>query len=208
MSNNYVQYSTFGGAEDMTSDPITYCFVSELDKSFLHGNGDTVPNCNSLSCQEYMSSLWAQHANTNDQYDRLCYRYFLANTTPSYMPNLVNRWNLCNSCDNTNRPFSKGEILLRNAARKRYGSGQKNWFAFDPTSPASPYVYSLVGPVQCTVDPKVIDNDKFMDLCLRNPVATMDVLVNISNSCKRLGINLEGTKIGNFQRQYLDHVSS
>lgn len=203
-NKNYANIEEFGrGIDDSYRNPLTYCLLSAHDNQFMHGSGSSVPVAGSKECQEYMSDLWAEHANTDDQSDRLLYSHFRNATDVSLN-------NICIQNSTSKRlvkQLTNGQSLLLNTAWKRYGRGNKINYPFDPLVANSPLTTSFSGDVVCVVDPQTIDDDPFMDLCLKNYNITMDVLINIAVSCKKFKIDLTNTKIGEFQKQYFEHLN-
>jgi hypothetical protein len=132
-------------------------------------------------------------------WDGFCSYYYDHNQTQQY-PNTVQNYK---SNEIIQRGLVVGETLLTNSAQRRFCQFPgcvKVEEPFDPNVANSPLIYhynSNCVPV-CSVDPKTIDSDPLMNRCLANPNVALDTLVNICNTSKRMGVNLNGTKIGNF----------
>lgn len=82
-------------------------------------------------------------------------------------------------------------------------------------NPNSPKITYYTNPINedsgcvpvCRVDPTQIDNDPVMNRMLANPLAAAPVMINICNTAKREGINLNGTKLGKVCQRYQSQMS-
>lgn len=118
-------------------------------------------------------------------------------------------------CDNFSRPWIKDYLinqidgtiatsegmLIKEAAMRRFctpiGCASTHQMV-DPTTLGSPTYteYNTPCQMQCQVDPAVIDQDPLMNRVLERPTENATLLMNICNTHKRLGIPLQGTKVG------------
>ena len=125
--------------------------------------------------------------------------------------------NMLQNCDNASDAgcygMTEGQILLKNTAMKKYlvamsGNCQLKYEPFDPLTASSPMVTYWDSECQAkgacvpmyAVDPSKIDNDRVMNLILKDPKIAIGILLNIYNTAVRKGsINtLKGTKLYNF----------
>ena len=106
-----------------------------------------------------------------------------------------------------------GNQLLLNSAEKRfceYPTCVPKQEQFDPMNPNSPKITYYTNPTNdgsgcipvCRVNPKEIDQDPVMNRMLANPTAAAPVMINICNTARREGINLNGTKVGKVCQRY------
>lgn len=214
MKNTYANIQAFGQSTCQpcvgTNDPLTYCLVDTMDKSFQHGSTADLYGPRSNKCQAYMAERCAQ------KWDGAC-EYFYREHGPNgqwpnnqYWPNTQQN-NVFGPAFNT--PQTMGEQLLQNTSMRKYCSMptcDKVCEPFDPLNPNSPTItyyksrsYNGQGCVPiCNVKPTEIDQDPVMDRMLANPRANAAVLINICNTAQRNGTDLSGTKLGGFCQRY------
>jgi hypothetical protein len=215
--NQYANISNFGGKNNPpcagTNDPLTYCLVDTMDKSFQHGSIGHLFGPRSQKCQAYMSERCANN------WDGFCEYSYKTNTPQS------GAWPNAQIWPDTQQPkawntalagtaLSTGEQLLANTAMRKYCTFNNcpppRCEPFDPTNPDSPNIsyydnsYNCIPT--CTVDPSIIDNDPVMDRMISNPKAASTTLINICNTARRTGAALGGTKIGNFCNRYFQSM--
>lgn len=204
----YATISKFGQNNSVSNDPLTYCLTQTVDTEFHHPTApEKFTGPHSRNCQLFMAQRCA------DNWDGFC-EYASYNTSKSY-PNQVQTGNIpsLTAC----RDLSTGDSLIHNATQRRFckfPNCEMKSEPFDPNVASSPNVFYYTNesgygdcvPV-CTVDPSTIDNDTLMNKCLSNPKVATDVLINICNTSKRQGINLSGTKIGQFCEAYFQEKS-
>lgn len=119
-------------------------------------------------------------------------------------------------CDNFSRPWIKDYLinqmdgtiassqgmLIKEAAMRRFCNPidcPSTKQLVDPTTLDSPSftVYNSPCQFECKVDTNEIDRDTLMDRVLERPHENITLIKNICNTHKRLGVSLDGTKIGN-----------
>jgi len=201
MSNNnrnmYACISRLGRINSPTDDGLTYSLVQTLDKDFLHS-----PLGNQYS-QSYMAERCSK------DFDGFC-AYYAVNTTSKSYPNTQQSVETRNE---VLEGLTVGETLIGNSAERRFcdfSTCRKVCQPLDPTVADSATVcyYDKTNedgttflPV-CSVDPKTIDEDIVMNLCLQKPARCMSTMKNICNNSRRTNVSLEGTKLGRFCDQY------
>jgi len=207
MNSKYAKYANVG-SDVSAEDPLTFCLVSTSDSKFMHGGGPTfVQGPMSENCQMFMSNRCA------DTWDEYC-EYFYRNQRPSsgdiYSIQTPSPSQINSQYTQGVPSQSLGNQLLLNTSLERFCNlnSSESYSAcqpFNPLDPKSPLVcgFQLPAntPLQCRVDTKVIDQDPVMERCLANPSAALLPLVNICNTAKRDGVDLSGTKIGEFCRR-------
>lgn len=202
--SSYTNISNFGNTNPnlSTNDPLTYCLVSELESGFLHGGiGSNMLNKNSKSCQMYTGNYCA--TNWDDKCEFL------------YKDTEVNLQNMSNpNCNQLMKEIilTKGDVLLRNTADRKYLIGMSNncslvYEPFDPTVASSPLISwwkPLCPTSPCiskySVNAQGLDNDPVMNIMISKPIIVIDILINIYNTMKSENTynNIIGTKLYNF----------
>jgi hypothetical protein len=205
MSRNGASYrsiGTFGpgvSTAPLTS-PLSYCLMDSIDTSFNHGQDITINGPQSKKCQMFMSDHCAE------KWDGACEYAF--NNRNKQLPNMLQ------SCDADDEScingLTEGQLLLKNTAMKKYliamsDNCQIKYEPFDPLTYSSPMVTYWDSGSQCRgscipiygVDPSNIDDDRVMNLILRDPKIAINILLNIYNTAVRQKTinNLKGTKI-------------
>lgn len=209
---SYVQIVNLGPSVEKSpnNNPLTYCMTSDLDNSFVHTSGQR-NGPYSKQCAMFMSDYCAK------EWNGVCEAASRNNN--NQFPNTAMPW-LCSQSGNgaclgtgIGNQFTKGELLIRNTAAKKYLTNMsKNcglrYEPFDPMVPTSPMI--SYWDSECSrrsscvpmyeVDPRTIDDDPVMNKLLSKPVLGMDILLNIYNTAKRLGTlnNLRHTKLYRF----------
>lgn len=199
----YARISNFGNINTPVDDPITYSLTQTMDKDFVHPPiGYTYGPANQNS-QLYMAERCAKN------WDGYCTYYAINNPTKSF-PNTVSPWL---GQEQVANGLTMGETLVGNAAERRFcdfSTCKKVCEPFDPTVANSPMVCyydtdegtNPCIPV-CSVDPKTIDDDVVMNMCLQKPERCFSTMANICNNAQRNGVNLDGTKLGGWCKAYL-----
>jgi hypothetical protein len=210
--NTYPTIQQFGGSQVPKSDldhPLSYCIGSTLDHRFNHGaSSDAVAGQDSRVCQLYMADYCATH------FDGLC-RLASTNTNVDF-PSLINARITAGSYTDATTRLSQGQILIRNAALRKYMSTgndkcQLRMEPFDPTRVHSPMVRDFVSKegndmTGCKIDYtlsaaqiKNLDVDPIMNRLLDNPEIGYDILENICVNLVAAGrlSSLRGTRLGN-----------
>jgi hypothetical protein len=208
----YAKISNIGTiAEDVnTNNPLVYCTSTNLANNFIHTSG-TSNGPDSKQCQMFMSDYCAMN------WDDACERE--SRRTSTEIPNMIAS---CGSggCGNMSyggsgingNPFTKGDILVKNTAMKKYLSQDSQncvmkYVPFDPQVASSPMI-SYLEPAcntgacipQYEVDPATIDSDPVMNHILANPSIALSLLINIYNTANRKGTlaGLNGTRLYRF----------
>lgn len=201
----YASYQTFG--ENTPSDPLTYCLADTMDKNFQHGTNAIHYGPRSAKCQQFMAQRCAK------KWDGFCQWFLVEHSNPTEWPNQRAWPNQFNPrvWNGTSSSLSIGNQLLKNTVEQKYCSYptcQPREELFNPLDPSAGTVNVWTDgtggecvPV-CRVDPKKIDNDVVMDMAIANPKITGNTLINICNTAKREGTNLNGTKIGKLCKRY------
>lgn len=218
MKSSYVSIKNFAPNVYKSSlgdnEPLTYCLVDTMDKSFQHGGTANLYGPRSEKCQAYMSERCAKN------WDGFCeYAYKEQGVHKQWPFNQYWPNNLLNRIFGTayNVPASTGEQLLQNTAMRKYctlPTCQKRCEPFDPLVPNSPTItlYDSYETDQgcfpvCRVEPTNIDNDPVMNRMLAKPELCAPVLINICNTSQREGTNLGNTKLGKFCKAYRENLS-
>lgn len=198
---SYAIISKFGQNNSANNDPLTYCLTQTVDTEFNHPTTPENFGPYSRNCQFYMAERCSK------DWDGYC-EYASYNRSKSFPNQAQERYD---SSLVVSHDMSNGESLIRNAAQRRFctfTNCYKKQEPFDPNVANSPNVYYWTNeglgncvPV-CSVDPDTIDQDPLMDKLLNSPKIAPDILANICNTSQRKGINLTGTKIGNFCQKY------
>jgi hypothetical protein len=225
--SNYAKISNFGGTiNSPTNNPITYCMFDNIDTQFDHGPVGKRYGPYSKSCQLFMADYCANNwdgfceiasRDPEQRYpnDLLCNQFPAGRFQPP-------------GGNSVNGNTTAGNILIRNAAQRRFCNMDQcaaKVYPFDPNVADSPLIkdygwnngncggatctdgddYRLqLGQgcnLVCSVDPATIDDDVVMNKCLDDPGIALDVLVNICRTSKKNGVDLTGTRIGNFCQQ-------
>jgi hypothetical protein len=205
--SNYRNINNFGNTpsnkfSSSVSNPLTYCINDTMSKGFLHGGNAYKYGQNSKECQAFLSDYCAQG------WDGVC--EFASKNNRKYDPNNLANANISGNIYNF-EGLTSGDVLIRNTAAKKYlislGNCIPRYEPFDPTvadSPMIQYWDSGEGQNNCiplyAVDPKVIDDDIVMNKLLEKPTLAIDILINIYNNMKRMGMldELNNTKIGKY----------
>lgn len=217
MKSNYARIQNFGSNSGTRCEgdntPLTYCLAQTTDKNFQNSPYGIFQGPVSRSCQLYMGNRCAK------QWDGFCEYNYQTYRNPGTYPNNRVRPNMFTA----NPLFSQvstqtlGDAFLDNVLKERFCEFPnciKKCEKFDPLVPQSPNISYWVGqnntkcvPVCNKIDPKTIDEDPVMNHALENPGACMETLINICNTSTNLGIDLSGTKLGNFCSNLQQNVS-
>lgn len=221
--NSYIQISKFG--QDIqppcsgTNDPLTYCLQDTMDINFQHGSIGHLYGPRSRKCQLYMTQRCA------DKWDGFCEYYYKANSDFGNWPDNQN-WpdtvqpNTWQNEYGLNPSLTTGEQLLKNVAERKYCSYLNcvpKYEPFDPTNPSTPDIVYYTEPngygencfpVCDVINPSTIDNDPVMSRMLENPKIASSTLINICNTAKRNGTNLNGTRLGKVCDKYFQNMNS
>lgn len=202
-TNNYRSISSFGNSlATSSSNPLTYSINDTLSQRFLHGGNSYKYGQNSEPSQAFLGQY------CSEGWDGAC--EVASKNTNQYFPNNTTFGNI------DDRPYyfkglTSGENVIRNTAANKYliamGNCVPKFEPFDPTVAASPMIkkwvsetgYNNCVPVYA-VDPSVIDDDVVMDKILAKPQIALDILINIYNNHKRIGMldELKDTKVGKY----------
>lgn len=212
-TSSYSTISKFGQNQAQcygTNDPLTYCLQDNMDKNFHHSPNGSAYGPRSKQCQVYMAQRCANN------WDGFCEYFYQSHGTSGSWPD-NQKWPNTGTVNKQNIPefLTTGEQLLQNTAERKYCSFEncnEKQEPFDPlvvNSPTITYYQSGPGCVQtCKVNPREIDNDPVMNRILMDPMVGGSTLINICNTSKNQGINLSGTKVGQFCDAYFANFNS
>lgn len=202
--NTYTSIRNFGKEADASNHPLTMCLATTMDRRFQNGSAPGVNSGpRSIKCQHYMAQKCA------DKWDGFCEYFYKEHGKGGQWPN-NQQWPIANP-----RPYeveyglptnlTMGEQLLRNTAERKYCrmvGCQKRCEPFDPTNPNSPTItyYDTANciPICDNFSVSALDNDPVMNRMLDNPRAAAGTLINMCNTAKNKGVNLNGTRLGQF----------
>ena len=206
--NSYANISSFGNRTYQGGDdPLTFCLQETMDSKFQHGGIANIYGPRSQQCQAFMAERCAK------KWDGFCeYAFREQRSNPNNLPqpNMIQQ-----SWQNTSGlgqiSLDTGGQLLQNAAQRKYctfANCTPRSEPFDPTNPSGARitVYDNMDgrgclPV-CQADPATVDADPLMQRMLLNPVAAAPTLINICNTSRRNGVDLEGTQLGSLCKGY------
>lgn len=198
----YSCISNFGSNDPGMANPLSVCAVTDLDAGFNNKLGGGMLRPENQQCQAFMGLY------CGNKWDGIC--EYMSNDTNRALPNSVANCNAPGgSCygGSTNSAFTRGQILIRNAAAERFlysmsSNCVREYQPFDPTTAGSPLISMWVpnggcGSGDCNgsgvcvpvykVDAKTIDNDPIMNKILAQPWIALDILVNIYNNAAKSG---------------------
>lgn len=188
--NNYTTIGQFGGRQ-YENDPATICAFDNVDKSF-ESNYEMGPG--NKNCQIYMAQRSARNWDI--------YAEHLSNNVQN-KPSLVNL--TCGT--HTNGIKTLGDAFLINTGYEKFctfpgASYQKVYL--NPTDASSPVILQrLTGnPVCNMIDPQTIDDDVVMRKIIHRQIGD-DLLINIWNTCKQNGVDIENTRTGKYIKEYV-----
>jgi len=208
--SDYVSISDFGNPSSSSSDPLAVCAVPSLEGGFNNKLGSNFLSKDNKQCQSFMAGFCGQN------WDGVC-EYLSKDEAPGL--NLVKygvQNNQSNLGSNNQNTYTKGQILIRNAASERFlvkmsSNCVRYYEPFDPTTANSPLISTWIpDPTKpfsgqtCVaiydVDEKTIDRDVVMNKLLDQPFIGIDILVNIFvNRLKSKTLyRLKGTRIYDF----------
>lgn len=202
----YRQISNFGNQQlSSTNDPLTYCLQDTMDVPFQHGSTASKQyGPSSKKCQLYMAQRCA------DKWDGFCEYFYQEHGRKGNQL----RPNMGQSSSALSVPLmTTGDQLLQNTAERKYctfgNECTRSQEPFDPMVPNSPQLFyydnTNCTPV-CRVDPRTIDQDPVMNRILVNPQIAGNTIVNICNTSRREGTNLNGTRLGKLCNNYLEKI--
>jgi hypothetical protein len=211
----YVPLSQLTPNSPQVNSPLTYCLSDGLDIGFSKGYTSFTQGPRSRNCQAFMAQYCA------NQWDGYCQYYFDKENQINQGGFTNKLWpNLFSPIDWGNQTASRttGNQFLRNVLITKYcvfPNGQLKWEPFDPTFSHSPLIalwenpsgHQKLIPVCNRIDPKTIDQDTVMNMALDNVQVCGDILINIFNTCKREGIDLRGTRLGELQQRYFANMA-
>jgi len=213
-NSKYANIQHFG-SNGGSNDPLTMCLANTMDRRFQNGSAPgALTGPRSMKCQNYMSQRCAQN------WDGFCEYFYREHGENGQWPN-NQKWPIANARQwevdhGIAKNLTTGEQLLRNTAERKYcqyTNCTPVCEPFDPTNPDSPSVTYYVGadgsqgscvPI-CNVNPSTIDSDPVMERMLKNPEAAAGTLINICNTAKNNGTNLNGTKLGQVCKNYFQY---
>ena len=218
MRSSYRSISKFGNQQPPcggTNDPLTVCLTDTSDHKFQQGSIGNLYGPRSRRCQLYMAQRCAE------KWDGFCEYFYQVNGENGQWPD-NRKWPDMATTQSglATGGLTTGDQLLNNTAERKYCSyGSKCKLScepFDPTNPDSPKIFyhdqcnncaADCVPV-CRVNPQDIDNDPVMNRLLANPTVAPTTMINICNTSRREGTNLEGTKIGTFCNRYFQNMQN
>lgn len=179
------------------NDPLQMCMMESMDRKFEFGGAvGNQTGAKSRKCQQYMAERCAKN------WDGFC-EYFYRNHNDISVNPISRPWEVDYGFDISR---TTGENLLRNTAEVKYCSFptcQPQTESFNPVGLGSnTLTYTNQCTPSCTVDPTSIDTDPVMNRLLEKPLVAAGTLVNICNTSRYKGIDLSGTRIGQFCDAY------